>query len=65
MRGRLNAFFAISVNSPAMSMVNFPCCVCSAPRRGARGVIRTVTPSADACGSLNGSWGPCWHMINR
>src|ERR1700678_2328722 len=42
MRRRLNAFFAISVNSPAMSMVNFPCCVCSAPRR--RGVIRTVTP---------------------
>jgi hypothetical protein len=26
---RLNAFFAISVNSPSMSMVNFSCCVCS------------------------------------
>ena len=25
MRGRLNAFFAISVNSPSMSMVNFSC----------------------------------------
>src|SRR5580658_7579120 len=32
MRGRLNAFFAISVNSPSMSMVNFSCCVCSAPK---------------------------------
>ena len=27
MRLRLNALFAISVNSPSMSMVNFPCCV--------------------------------------
>jgi hypothetical protein len=27
--GRLNAFFANSVNSPSMSMVNFSCCVCS------------------------------------
>ena len=26
--GRLNAFFANSVNSPSMSMVNFSCCVC-------------------------------------
>jgi len=42
--GRLNAFFAISVNSPAVSMVNFSCCVCSAPNRCARGVARTVTP---------------------
>lgn len=25
--GRLNAFFANSVNSPSMSMVNVPCCV--------------------------------------
>jgi hypothetical protein len=29
--GRLNAFFANSVNSPSMSMVNFSCCVCSPP----------------------------------
>jgi hypothetical protein len=42
--GRLNAFFAISVNSPPVSMVNFSCCVCSAPNRRARGVTRTVTP---------------------
>ena len=28
--GRLNGFFANSVNSPSMSMVNFPCCVCFA-----------------------------------
>jgi hypothetical protein len=60
MRGRLNAFFAISVNSPSMSMVNVSCCVCSAPSPGARGVTRRVTPQpmraavrmeagADAC----------------
>jgi hypothetical protein len=41
---RLNAFFAISVNSPSLSMVNFSCCVCSAPNPRARGVTRTVTP---------------------
>src|SRR5665213_949791 len=57
---RLNAFFAISVNSPSLSMVNFSCCVGSAPNTGARGVIRRVTPQpmraavrmeagADAC----------------
>ncbi len=28
--GPLNAFFANSVNSPSMSMVNFSCCVCLA-----------------------------------
>ena len=27
MRPRLNALFAFSVNSPSVSMVNFPCCV--------------------------------------
>jgi hypothetical protein len=43
MRWRLNAFFAISVNSPSMSMVNFSCCICSAPI-GACGVTRRVTP---------------------
>jgi hypothetical protein len=59
-RRRLNAFFAISVNSPSMSMVNFLCCVCSAPKACARGVTRRVTPQpmraavrmeagADAC----------------
>ena len=31
-RGRLNAFFAFSVNSPSKSMVNFSCCVRSAPK---------------------------------
>jgi hypothetical protein len=29
--GRLNAFFANSVNSPSVSMANFSCCVCFAP----------------------------------
>jgi hypothetical protein len=42
MRIRLNAFFAISVNSPSMSMVNFSCCVCAAPVTGAFGVTRRV-----------------------
>jgi hypothetical protein len=55
----LNAFFAISVNSPSLSMVNVSCCVCSALVSGARGVRRRVTPQpmraavrmagADAC----------------
>jgi hypothetical protein len=56
----LNAFFAISVNSPSLSMVNVSCCVCSALVSGARGVTRRVTPQpmraavrmeagADAC----------------
>src|ERR1700676_899017 len=44
MRRRLNAFFAISVNSPPMSMVNFSCGVGSALNAGARGVTRRVTP---------------------
>src|SRR3989442_888951 len=44
MRPRLNALFAISVNSPSMSMVNFPCCVVPALLSGARGVRRRVTP---------------------
>src|SRR3984893_1518708 len=44
MRPRLNALFAISVNSPSMSMVNFPCCVVSALAFSARGVTRRVTP---------------------
>src|ERR1700743_208580 len=39
----LNAFFAISVNSPSMSMVNFSCCVC-APSSCASGVTRRVAP---------------------
>jgi hypothetical protein len=43
-RRRLNAFFAISVNSPSMSMVNFCCCVCSALSQCACGVTRRVTP---------------------
>src|SRR5665647_1336664 len=44
MRRRLNAFFAISVNSPSMSMVNFSCCVGSVPEVRAHGVTRRVTP---------------------
>jgi hypothetical protein len=44
MAGHLNAFFAISVNSPSMSMVNFSCCVDSAQNPCARGVTRRVTP---------------------
>ena len=44
MPGRLNAFFAFSVNSPPMSMVNFSCCVCSAPESRAPGVTRKVAP---------------------
>jgi hypothetical protein len=43
-RGRLNAFFAISVNSPVVSMVNSSCCVCSALNSCARGVTRRATP---------------------
>ncbi len=42
--GRLNAFFALSVNSPPVSMVNFSCCVCSAPKPCARRVTRRVAP---------------------
>ena len=41
---RLNAFFAISVNSLSMSMVNCSCCVCSVPDPGACSVARRVTP---------------------
>jgi hypothetical protein len=41
---RLNAFFAISVNSPTMSMVNFSCCVCSAQKSSAFGVTRRMAP---------------------
>src|SRR3954453_9280213 len=44
MRPRLNALFAISVNSPSMSMVTFPCCVVGALLSGACGVRRRVTP---------------------
>jgi hypothetical protein len=40
---RLNGFFAFSVNSPSMSMVNFSCCVDSASL-SARRVTRRVTP---------------------
>jgi hypothetical protein len=60
MSGRLNAFFAISVNSPPLSMVNFSCCVGSALKPSACGVTRRVAPQpmraavrmeagADAC----------------
>src|ERR1700740_1673476 len=40
----LNGFFAFSMNSPSMSMVNFSCFVCCAPRSTAPGVPRRVTP---------------------
>jgi hypothetical protein len=63
--GRLNAFFAISVNSPRMSMVNFPCCVCSAPKPRVPGVTPKSSRSADTRGDSNGSWGRCLFMINR
>jgi hypothetical protein len=39
----LNGFFAISVNSPSMSIVNFFCCVGAAPL-SVCGVTRRVTP---------------------
>jgi hypothetical protein len=41
---RLNAFFAIPVNSPSMGMVNFSCCVCAARKPRAPGVIQSVAP---------------------
>src|ERR1700760_938375 len=44
MRRRLNAFFAFGVNTPSMSMVNFPCPVGSAWQPAAKGVLRRVTP---------------------
>ncbi len=47
---RLNALFAISVNSPSMSMVNFPCCVDWAPISRVRGVERRVAPQPAAFG---------------
>src|ERR1700761_7468806 len=39
----LNAFFAISANSPSMSMVNFSCCVRTAPAACASRVTRGMT----------------------
>ena len=44
MRRRLNAFFAFAVNTPSMSMVNFPCPVGSAWQPAANGMLRRVTP---------------------
>src|SRR5580698_9666708 len=44
MRWRLNAFFAFPVNTPSMSMVNFPCLVRSAWEPAANGMLRRVTP---------------------
>jgi hypothetical protein len=44
----LNGFFAISVNDPSMSMVNFSCCVVSALPARARGAMRRVAPHPDA-----------------
>src|SRR5882757_5522565 len=44
MRRRLNAFFAFGVNTPSMSMVNFPCPAGSAWEPAANGMLRRVTP---------------------
>src|SRR6185295_5455611 len=44
MRRRLNAFFAFGVNTPSMSMVNFPSPTGSAWQPAANGVLRRVTP---------------------
>ena len=53
---RLNALFAISVNSPSMSMVNFPCCVDWAPISRVRGVKRRVTPQPAVVGMKAGDY---------
>jgi hypothetical protein len=44
MRAGLNAFFAISVNSPSLSMVNFSSGVCSARKPCGFGVTRRIIP---------------------
>src|ERR1700760_4251615 len=44
MRRRLNAFFAFGVNTPSMSMVNFPSPTGSAWQLAEHGVLRRVTP---------------------
>src|SRR3954462_14551572 len=44
MRRRLNAFFAFGVNTPSMSMVNFPSPPGSAWQPADTGVLRRVTP---------------------
>jgi len=44
MRRRLNPFFAFGVNTPSMSMVNFPSPTSSAWQPAANGVVRRVTP---------------------
>ncbi len=51
---RLNALFAISVNSPSTGMVNFPCCVDWAPISRVHGVERRVTPRPAAFGMRAG-----------
>lgn len=43
MRGRLNAFFALRVNSPPMSMVNFSRLDCSETGQATGKSLRTVT----------------------
>src|SRR5712671_3514508 len=44
MRRRLNAFFAFGVNTPSMSMVNFPYPAGSAWQPAANAMLRGVTP---------------------
>src|SRR3978361_710166 len=44
MRWRLNAFFAFGVNTPSMSMVNFPFPSGAAWQPAAKGVLGGVTP---------------------
>src|ERR1700704_758793 len=49
MRWRLNAFFAFAVNTPSMSMVNFPCLAASASEPAANGMLgREPPPPAGA-----------------
>jgi hypothetical protein len=44
MRWRLNVFFAFAVNTPSMSMVNFPCLASPGSEPAANGMLRRVTP---------------------
>jgi hypothetical protein len=51
-RNRLNGFFAISVNSPPLCIVNISCFVRCAPRRSVPFVMSSPQP---VCGGLNES----------
>src|SRR3954452_19989632 len=58
MRRRLNAFFAFGVNTPSMSMVNFPSPPGSA-WQPAEGRVAESNPSPGARAGIHGSRGPC------